>query len=99
MALMMADNLVVFDHVRHRITVIANLRAEADLRAAYADAVARIDHSSPTCAKPLTPPVTGLPAGDQWRSNFTQTDYEAWCAPPGIHRRRRHLPGGAEPAP
>jgi len=77
MALMMADNLVVFDHVRHRITVIANLRVEADLRAAYADAVARIDHIIADLRKPLTPPVPQeLPAGDQWRSNFTQTDYE-----------------------
>ncbi|MCB0151317.1 MAG: anthranilate synthase component I, partial [Caldilineaceae bacterium] len=57
MALMMADNLVVFDHVRHRITVIANLRVEADLRAAYADAVARIDHIIADLRKPLTPPV------------------------------------------
>jgi len=77
MALMMADNLVVFDHVRHRITVIANLRVESDLRAAYADAVARIDHIIADLRKPLTPPAPReLPAGDQWRSNFAQADYE-----------------------
>jgi len=78
MVLMMADNLVVFDHVRHRITVIANLRVESDLRAAYADAVARIDHIIADLRRPLTPPTPQeLAAGDPWRSNFAQADYEA----------------------
>jgi anthranilate synthase component 1 len=78
MALMMADNLVVFDHVRHRLLVIANLRVEADLRGAYADAVARIEHIIADLRKPLTPPIgQELPAGEAWRSNFTQAGYEA----------------------
>ncbi len=78
MALMLADNLVVFDHVRHRLLVIANLRVEADLRGAYADAVARIEHIIADLRKPLTPPISQeLPAGEAWRSNFTQAQYEA----------------------
>lgn len=78
MALMMADNLVVFDHVRHRLLVIANLRVEADLRGAYADAVARIEHIIADLRRPLTPPISQeLPAGEAWRSNFTQAEYEA----------------------
>ncbi len=56
MVMLFADNLVVFDHVRHRLTVIANMRVEADLRAAYADAVARIDQIIADLRKPLTPP-------------------------------------------
>jgi anthranilate/para-aminobenzoate synthase component I len=32
MVLLLADNLVVFDHVRHKLIVIANMRVEADLR-------------------------------------------------------------------
>jgi anthranilate synthase component 1 len=62
MVLLFSDNLVVFDHVRHRLIVIANMRTEGDLLANYADAVARIEPGQ------------------------------------GAHRRRRHLPGRAEPA-
>ena len=78
MVLMMADNLVVFDHVRHRIQVIANLRVEADLRGAYADAIARIEYIIADLRRPLTPPVAQeLPPPEAWRSNFTQAEFEA----------------------
>ena len=43
MILLFSDNLVVFDHVRHKLTVIANMRVESELRSGYADAIARID--------------------------------------------------------
>jgi anthranilate synthase component 1 len=77
MVVLFADNLVVFDHVRHRLTVIANMRVEADLRAAYADAVARIDQIIADLRKPLTPPIAReLPSGAAWTSNFTQAGYE-----------------------
>ena len=77
MVLMFADNLVVFDHVRHRLTVIANMRVEPDLRAAYADAVARIDQIIADLRKPLAPPqAEELASGEPWRSNFTQEAYE-----------------------
>ena len=77
MVLLMADNLVVFDHVRHRLTVIANMRVEADLRAAYADAVARIDQIIADLRKPLVPPpARELPSGAPWVSNRTQAEYE-----------------------
>ena len=77
MVMLFADNLVVFDHVRHRLTVIANMRVEADLRAAYADAVARIDQIIADLRKPLTPPAAReLPSGAQWVSNRTQAEYE-----------------------
>ena len=77
MVLLMADNLVVFDHVRHRLAVIANMRVEGDLRAAYADAIARIDQIIADLRKPLTPPpARELPAGAPWVSNRTQAEYE-----------------------
>ncbi len=44
MALMISDVLVVFDHLKHTVTILVNVFAEAgaDLDAAYADAVATI---------------------------------------------------------
>ncbi|MCC6169847.1 MAG: anthranilate synthase component I [Caldilineaceae bacterium] len=77
MILLFADNLVVFDHVRHKLIVIANMRAEHDVRAAYADAVARIDKIVADLRRPLTPPVAQECYSDQpWTSNHTQEAFE-----------------------
>jgi anthranilate synthase component 1 len=77
MALLFADNLVVFDHVRHRLIVIANMRVENDLRAAYADAVARIEQLVADLRRPLVPPATPtIQNSAKWESNFTQEEFE-----------------------
>lgn len=77
MILLFSDNLVVFDHVRHKLLVIANMRVESDLRAAYADAVARIDKIVADIQQPLVPPPTiECQNGAQWQSNFTQAEHE-----------------------
>jgi len=78
MILLFSDNLVVFDHVRHKLTIIANMRTESDLRAAYADAIARIDKIVSDLRKPLVPPVVReCRNGNGWTSNVTQAQYEA----------------------
>ena len=94
MILLFSDNLVVFDHVQHKLIVIANMRArsedEADLRAGYADAVARIDHIVKQLQQPLTPPVTPVVSSDAaWRSNFTQEEHEA-----NVNIAKEHIRAG-----
>jgi anthranilate synthase component I len=42
MALMVTDVLVAFDHLRHEVSILANVFAEDDVDEAYADAVAAI---------------------------------------------------------
>ncbi len=77
MIMLFSDNLVVFDHVRHKLTIIANMRVEPDLRAAYADAVARIDTIVAELRKPLAPPPVAACTSDAlWHSNFTQEEHE-----------------------
>jgi anthranilate synthase component 1 len=77
MILLFADNLVVFDHVRHKLIVIANMRVEQDVRAAYADAVARIDKIVAALRCPLTPPLAhDCYSGEPWTSNHTQDAFE-----------------------
>jgi anthranilate/para-aminobenzoate synthase component I len=61
MVLLMTDNLVVFDHVRHKLIVIANMRTEGNLRAGYADAIARIDSIISRLNQPLVPPQADQP--------------------------------------
>ncbi|MEX1020056.1 MAG: anthranilate synthase component I [Litorilinea sp.] len=90
MVLLFSDNLVVFDHVRHRLIVIANMRVEADLRAAYADAVARIDKIIQDLAKPLTPPATPILSNSaQWESNLAQSDFEQ-----NVNRAKEYIAAG-----
>src|SRR5947209_1318551 len=67
LALMITDVLLAFDHLRHQVTVLANVYAEpgGDIEAAYRDAVATIARvrerlSAPvprTSSPPRTPPA------------------------------------------
>ena len=77
MILLFTDNLVAFDHVKHKLIVIANMRVETNLRAAYADAVARIDKIVEALRKPLTPPQPiECSSENGWRSNLSQPEFE-----------------------
>lgn len=42
MVFMMADEMLVFDHLKHRIKIVANARIDGDIDAAYDSATARI---------------------------------------------------------
>ena len=42
LALMLTDTLVIFDHLKHTVTVLANVYADGDLEAAYAAALETI---------------------------------------------------------
>jgi len=75
---LLADNLVIFDHVKHRLILVANARLNGDLTAAYADAMARIEHIVAQLAQPLTPPdLPDVSNGNEWASNKGQEEYES----------------------
>jgi anthranilate synthase component 1 len=74
---MLIDTLVIFDHVKHQVIVLANAHNRGDARAAYNDAVSRIEAVVERLRQPL--PVTPEPPGasdESLVSNFTQTEYE-----------------------
>ncbi len=76
-AFFIADNLVVFDHVRHRLLVLTNARLDGDPVSAYAEAVSRIERIVERLRQPLhVPDLSATPSRDTWESNFTQKDYE-----------------------
>ena len=92
MALLFTDNLVVFDHVRHQLIVIANMRVEDDLRAAFADAIARIDAIVADLRLAVhrrrrRPPVAA--SDDSWQSNLTQDEFEA-----NVRRAKEYIAAG-----
>ena len=82
---MIAETILIFDHVNHQIRVVANAHIDGDVGSAYADAVAKID----ALVEKLTAvPETRLDANkdDQPQpqeealskphSNFTKTAYQ-----------------------
>lgn len=79
-AFMLVDALVIFDHAKHQLIVLANAHNTGDPDAAYDDAVRRIDAIVDALAGPMPylpdaePPV---PLGDELHSNMTREQYEA----------------------
>jgi anthranilate synthase component 1 len=76
--LMFADALLVFDHVLHVIKVVAHVRLDGDIDAAYERACWQIDQlvgrlATPLAALPYTP--CAGPTGREVRSNWTQADF------------------------
>ena len=82
---MIAETLLVFDHVNHQIKIVANAHIDGDIAAAYANAVAKIEA---LVEKLIAAPDTRLRDNRETRlrnppetvpdphSNFTQTAYE-----------------------
>jgi len=78
--LMITDTVIVFDHVRHRLLIVATVALDGNTDAAYADAVARIEGIIAALQAPLlveeTSRVEASPE-PTWASNFEQERFEA----------------------
>jgi anthranilate synthase component 1 len=83
MALMITDVLVVFDHLKHSVTILANadLDSEPDVARAYAAAVRTIAEVRVQLAGPV-PRLEGGQARKMpsFKSNMTQAQFEAMVA-------------------
>ncbi len=86
----LADNLVVFDHVKHRLLILANARLEGDLTAAYADAVARIEAIAVKLAQPLVPPLLpDVSSKAGWGSTHSPMEFERM-----VRRAKEYIAAG-----
>jgi anthranilate synthase component 1 len=77
--LLLTDTLVIFDHVRHRLLVVANVQVPpgGDLDAIYDDAIARLDAVAARLRAPLPPlPTPSGVSGEEPVSNMTQDQFE-----------------------
>ncbi|MBN2303337.1 MAG: anthranilate synthase component I [Anaerolineae bacterium] len=78
-AFMLVDALVIFDHAKHQLIILANAHNTGDPDAAYDDAVRRVDEIVDALGGPLPylpdaePPV---PLDDDLRSNMTRPYFE-----------------------
>ncbi len=93
---LLVDTVVVFDHARHRLILLANAHVEegGDVEAAYVDALQRIDR----LAEKLLRPLPAVPSrrwgathgnGLATRSNVTVERYEAM-----VRQAKEHIAAG-----
>ena len=85
MALMLTDSLVVFDHLKHTVTILANadLNAEPDLECAYATAARTIAQVREVLAGPVPRPERARPGPremPEFESNMPRADFEGMVA-------------------
>ena len=84
--LLLTDTLIIFDHVRHKLRVLANARiAPGDdagaIHAAYDAAVAKVEAliatlRAPLDLSPFDAPAPDVPQNERFESNMTQTAYK-----------------------
>src|SRR5437773_2287051 len=67
LAFLLTDTLLIFDNVAQKIKVVANAhvtsRRDAAIKAAYADAIARIEQMIARLRRPLRPRVRSVASG------------------------------------
>ncbi len=87
---LLVDTLVIFDHPRQRLLILANARLNGDPDAAYDDALRRIDAVAGALDAPLPPiPQAGAPTGAVMTSNMPRERYEA-----GVRQAKEHIAAG-----
>ena len=77
MALMVSDVMVAFDHLRHEVTILANVFAEEDIDAAYAKAANAIDDVRERLAQPVPRAQTQRRDPPPFTSNIGADGYAA----------------------
>jgi len=76
-AFLLPDTLVIFDHAKHQLIVLANAHNTGDPDAAYDEAVARVEQIVTALREPLPPiPQAETPLNDELKSNMTREKYE-----------------------
>jgi anthranilate synthase component 1 len=91
--LLLADSLVVFDHVKHRLLVVANAYLDGDPTAAYEAATRKIEAIVSRLRQPLSTAPRLTPRSSEqdghWVSNFEQADFEA-----AVRQAKAHIAAG-----
>lgn len=92
---LLADTLVVFDHARHRLLILANAHVNGDTEAAYVEAIQRIERVSERLLRPL-PAIPrrrwrsdNQNMADTLHSNMPPSQYEAI-----VRQAKEHIAAG-----
>ncbi len=79
MQFLLMDTFLAFDHLNHKILIIANVLVEGDAGKAYAAAVKKIDALAAKLGKPLKDDEMAAGKGKSidFKSNYTRAEFEA----------------------
>ena len=77
--MMLADSLLVFDHLTHKIRVVSHAHLDGDIESAYQKATRKIDSLVARLRQPIPtqPEAKFSPTASPILSNFTQAEFEA----------------------
>ncbi len=82
--LMLADTLLIFDHLTHKIKVVAHAHLDGDIEKSYREATEKIDKLVARLKKPVSEQEATAAGGKAFRqahgraeANLTQAQYEA----------------------
>ncbi|MEO1645329.1 MAG: chorismate-binding protein, partial [Chloroflexota bacterium] len=89
-AFMLPDTLIIFDHAKHQLIVLANAHNTGDPNAAYNEAIRRIDQIVVALGNSLPNiPYADQPAESDLKSNVTQEKFEA-----NVRAAKQHIKDG-----
>ncbi len=75
--LMLADTLLIFDHLTHAIKVVSHARLDGDIEKSYGEAIKKIDALVARLQKPLPEPDPAAVDGEKTATaNVTREQYE-----------------------
>ena len=75
---LLCDSLVVFDHIRHTIRVLAHCRLDGDVEASYRRAAETIDAIAARLERPLAAPVEDVAAAGEGARGVSNTGREGY---------------------
>jgi anthranilate synthase component 1 len=77
--LMLADTLLVFDHVTHKIKVVSHAHLDGDVDTAYREAICKIDDLVNRLEQPMNSKIlkNAPPDKSEVSSNFSPSEFEA----------------------
>ncbi len=79
--LLLADTLLIFDHLTHVIKVVAHVNLDGDIEKGYQEAVGKIDSLVARLQGPVPAPPEAAPISDPAPTqNVTRAEYEATVA-------------------
>ncbi len=89
-AFLLPDTLVIFDHAKHQLIILANAHNTGDPASAYQDAVDRIEAITAIIRQPLpTPQPIPAPLGESMTSNVSREKFEE-----NVRRAKEHIKAG-----
>ncbi len=89
------DTMIIFDHVQHKMKIVANTFVDGPADIAYEQAISKIESIVARLARPLqtesaaTSRTVNLPQDRENRSNFTQAEFEA-----GVRACKEYIAAG-----